>query len=101
MVLNICPCNRLTFVGAKCPDTMWITHNNKEYSSIEKAFGIGSGEDLFFSYCMDCGKIQSDFPRPIVKGHGTCPDCGCEERTDLENDMTYSSFCNECGLMFP
>jgi len=100
----ICPCNRLTYVHAKCGDLITITHNNKDYNLNHiqaHAFGVGSGDYLKFTYCMDCGRIQGSFPRPIFTDNGACPDCGCEERLELLNNLTYKSYCKECGVLFP
>lgn len=97
----ICPCNRLTYVIAKCGDAVVIKHNEKDYDKLDRVFGIGSGDYVEFCYCMDCGKIQGNFPRPTIVTSGACPDCGSEERLEVDYNLTYKTYCGNCGLLFP
>jgi hypothetical protein len=29
--------------------------------------GIGGGDDVNFDYCLDCGRIRGNFPRPPTR----------------------------------
>lgn len=40
-------------------------HNEAESDDyVPKDMNIGGGDYIRFSYCLDCGKIQNEFPLP-------------------------------------
>jgi hypothetical protein len=41
--------------------------NNDHDGYVPNDLGIGGGDYIQFSYCMDCGKIQGSFPLPPSK----------------------------------
>ncbi len=67
---NRCASTRIANVNAKCNDNfVWISDTD-EYDGYVKTpggeFGYDSrssgGDYLEFSYCLECGTIQSSFP---------------------------------------
>ena len=60
----ICECGseRLIEVGGKCSDLFYAYQPNidKEYDGyVPRGIGIGGGDDIQFTYCLDCGQIQN------------------------------------------
>ena len=49
----------------------WSMAINGEYKNgdgyLPSDFGIGGGDDLEISYCLDCGQIQGTFPIPLTE----------------------------------
>jgi hypothetical protein len=61
-----CQSNRIADVTGKCSDCCNITLKGTEHDgSIPKDIGIGAGDYIEFSYCLDCGQIQGTFPTPV------------------------------------
>lgn len=60
-----CTHKRIADVTGKCSDMFNATVNGIEYSDyVPDDMGIGGGDYMRFSYCLDCGQIQGDFPLP-------------------------------------
>ena len=34
---------------------------------VPRDLGVGGGDDVEFTYCLDCGQIQGTFPLPPAK----------------------------------
>jgi len=65
MPCDNCKSNRLIGIYAKSSDrnVMWIGHFNYEHDGyVLPDLGIGGDDDVSFTYCLDCGKIQGTFP---------------------------------------
>jgi hypothetical protein len=57
-----CGSNRLIEVGGKVSDMFWANQrdNNVEYDGyVPTGLGIGNGDYMDFTYCLDCGQIQN------------------------------------------
>jgi hypothetical protein len=58
-----CTSNRIARISAKCGD---LCHTSVEVAEIEgdvpRDMGIGGGDYVRFSYCLECGQIQGTFP---------------------------------------
>jgi hypothetical protein len=60
-----CESVRVVGISGKCSDMCSV-----EYGTIERDgyvpsdLGIGGGDYISFSFCMDCGKLQKKFPLP-------------------------------------
>ncbi len=60
-----CSSSRVANVGAKCSDMFNATIGLNEYDGyVPCDMGIGGGDYVEFSYCLDCGQIQKTFPLP-------------------------------------
>lgn len=59
-----CNSNRIASVFAKCDDKfVWESDVDDHQGYVKTPGGeIGSGDEVQFSYCLDCGRIQHDFP---------------------------------------
>lgn len=69
-----CKSERILELSAKCSDCCGYTLGN--FSSdgyVPAGLGIGGGDYVEFNLCLDCGKIQGKFPRPL---------------SDIEKDIT-------------
>ena len=63
-------CTRVISVTGKCSDMFTATMGSIVWEGdIPPELKIGSGNWITFSYCADCGKIQSTFPLPNDIGH--------------------------------
>lgn len=65
--MNCQKCNseRVADVGAKCSDLCNVTLGKNEYPGyVPRDMGIGGGDYVDFSYCLDCGQIQGKWPLP-------------------------------------
>lgn len=60
-----CKGNRISLVSAKCSDACYMSVQGvkKEHDGyVPRNMGIGGGDYVEFSYCLDCGQIQDKFP---------------------------------------
>jgi len=63
MACKNCESERIASVSGKCSDMCSITLGESERNDyVPKDMGIGGGDYLEFSYCLDCGQIQGEFP---------------------------------------
>ena len=64
MTCDKCSSKRIVKVWSKPSDQASVTlgHLTKDGYSIPKDLGIKGAGYIIFSYCLDCGKIQGDFP---------------------------------------
>jgi len=63
MACQRCKSDRVLDVGAKCSDCCGISSHNSEHEGyVPKGIGIGGGDYVEFSYCLECGQIQGTFP---------------------------------------
>jgi len=59
-----CKCERIARVSGKTSDLCYFETEGKEKNGyVPSGVGIGGGDYIDFSYCLDCGMIQSsEFP---------------------------------------
>ncbi len=58
-----CNGERLMDVSAKCSDMCSLNYKDMEkHDYVPDFIGIGGGDYIEFEYCLDCGRIQGDFP---------------------------------------
>lgn len=65
MKLECIRCNseRIIQVSGKTSDCYGHTLQGKNYEGyVPFNIGIGGGDYIEFTYCLDCGQIQGDFP---------------------------------------
>ncbi len=62
-----CESTRILSISGKTSDLFdaRAMHTNKIYDGyVIRNIGIGGGDYVTFSYCLDCGQIQGNFPVP-------------------------------------
>jgi len=58
-----CGSERILDISAKTSDRCVIRAGEREqHGYVPYGVGIGGGDYLEFNYCLDCGRIQGDFP---------------------------------------
>jgi hypothetical protein len=60
-----CGSERIANVNGKCSDMCHINVNHLDdidYAGYVPSIGIGSGDYMRFSFCLDCGQIQKFKP---------------------------------------
>lgn len=63
-----CGSKRIATVSAKSSDLNYIFIGEKEHNGyVPTDMEIGKDDYLEFDYCLDCGKIQGEFPLPYTK----------------------------------
>lgn len=64
-----CNSTRIAEIGGKVSDMCFISlPNNKEHDGyVPDDMGIGCGDYLGFSLCLDCGQVQGNWPLPLSK----------------------------------
>ncbi len=71
---------------AKCDDRCSVTvgENDSGGDYVPRGMGIGGGDYVEFSWCLECGQIQGKFPLPLtaLEGEGE-PD---DEDFDLSDE---------------
>lgn len=60
-----CNSERVVSISGKCSDLFNANYSDKELTDyVPNDMGIGGGDYIEFSYCLECGKIQGEFPIP-------------------------------------
>jgi hypothetical protein len=60
-----CKSTRIVEVSSKASDLHFVACKGNEHNGyLPKDLGIGGGDYIEFSYCLECGMIQGKFPRP-------------------------------------
>lgn len=57
-----CKGDRIVEVSAKCSHINIHYKDDEFIGNIPSDIGIGGDEYIEFTYCLDCGMIQEDFP---------------------------------------
>lgn len=58
-----CGKERIASINAKCSDMCFAeVGGNESDGYVPRDMGIGGGDYVDFNYCLDCGKIQGQFP---------------------------------------
>ena len=95
-----CKSDRIASVSSKASDLhcVQIVGGNEHDGYLPSDMGIGGGDYVEFSWCLNCGQIQGKFPLPPcelesgVNEDGECSKCG-----ELTEDCTCKTKCVECG----
>lgn len=63
-----CGAPRLAHILARCSDMCSIDLAGKHQSGyVPRDVGIGGGDDVQFTYCLECGQIQGRFPLGVSR----------------------------------
>jgi hypothetical protein len=63
-----CSSLRLARILAHCSDMCSVDLAGRhEYGYVPRDLGIGGGDDVQLTYCLDCGQIQGKFPLPPIQ----------------------------------
>lgn len=63
MSCDSCASDRIAKISGKCSDMFQFETEGIEYNGyVPINLGVGDGDYIRFSYCLDCGKIQNSFP---------------------------------------
>ena len=88
MTCDKCSSKRIVRIDAKCSDLARVTCGQFTHDGyIPKDMGVGGGDYIAFSYCLDCGKIQGSFP---VK------ECSLEQSEENSLEQSEENMCY-CG----
>jgi hypothetical protein len=59
---------RLAAVLARCSDMCSVDLSGvHRHGYVPYDLGLGGGDDLHFTYCLDCGQLQGVFPLPPTR----------------------------------
>lgn len=65
MTCSHCDSRRIADVSGKCSDMSDVTIGDIVHDGyMPEDLGIGGGDYISFRFCLDCGTIQGEFPRP-------------------------------------
>lgn len=65
MKCDSCGSERVMSTSAKCSDLCFVQFQGQEKDGyVPRDCGIGGGDYVEFNHCLDCGKIQGEFPQP-------------------------------------
>lgn len=63
-----CKSERVINIVGKCSDCFSAFINDKSHDGyVPNDLGIGGGDYIEFSYCLECGQMQGEFPLPSSK----------------------------------
>ncbi len=86
MSCDACGSDRVVSVSGKCNDQCNVSYKQMERDDyIPKDMGIGGGDYLEFDYCLECGKIQGNFPLDDPQWYQETQEGREEEDEDIEN----------------
>jgi len=58
-----CSSNRIAVVSGKTSDCCFYSYKGQQHNGyVPSKVGIGYSDYIDFNYCLECGKIQGDFP---------------------------------------
>jgi hypothetical protein len=68
IICNRCDSDRIAFISAKCSNLCSVDIIDKKYEGyVPDNMGIGGGDYIRFSCCLNCGQIMGIFPIPVTK----------------------------------
>ena len=69
MECDNCGGDRVANINGKCSDRCSLQLGELEIEDdyVPSDFGIGGGDYIEFELCLDCGKLQGDFPLEITE----------------------------------
>lgn len=80
MICDSCGSERILSLTAKCRDSSWGNYQGQEWNGYPPTVEHISAEDDFvrFATCLECGKIQGEFPveNPPELRRFECSECG-------------------------
>lgn len=98
-----CQSSRVAEVGGKCSDLCHASLGDRSHNGyVPDDLGVGGGDYLDVTYCLDCGYLQGKWPLPKSKLEEAicCPhECGYEGMPE-ENESSirlYKYTCPQCG----
>ena len=63
MACDVCGSSRIMGVMGKCSDMCAISFKDEQYDGyVPNDLNIGGGDYIEFDLCLDCGKLQGEFP---------------------------------------
>lgn len=66
-----CGSHRTAYVLARCSDTCGVQVTGRQHHGyVPRDMGIGGGDDVQFTYCLDCGRMRGTFPLPHTSLEG-------------------------------
>jgi hypothetical protein len=94
-----CGSNRIASVNSKASDLHFVSiGENEQDGYLPSDMGIGGGDYVEFSWCLNCGQIQDDFPlKPCALEMGENEDGECRKCGELTEDCECKTKCKECG----
>lgn len=102
-----CQSSRIVEIGGKCSDMCWVSIGDRSYDGyVPDDLGVGGGDYLNITYCLDCGYLQGAWPlsKSQLEEAIHCPDeCGYEGMPQddsvsrLADDRRYRYKCPQCG----
>jgi hypothetical protein len=58
-----CQSPRVAMISAKCYDCCYVQLRDSQHDGyVPDDIGIGGGDYVKFSWCLDCGAVQGKFP---------------------------------------
>lgn len=105
-----CNSDRLAKINAKCSDCCFVEVKGFQNSGyVPRDMNIGGGDCITFTYCMDCGQMQDNWPlaeckAEIVPERGDiCPQCDRGELEFVKPDEPWTQGhlqCDRCDSTF-
>lgn len=100
-----CGSGRIADIAAKCSDccSCSLVNDGKrgDHGYVPVDMGIGGGDYVEFSFCLDCGQIQAEFPVPetelerfVPEEPLRCPKC---ESDNVFQYIPGKLICHSCG----
>ena len=63
MICDKCGSDRIMNINGKCSDLCMASYKDLEKDGyVPDGIRIGGGDEVTFSYCLECGMIQDSFP---------------------------------------
>ena len=60
-----CLSTRMAYILARCSDMCTVElAGRRRHDYVPRDLGIGGGDDVQLTYCLDCGQLQGRFPLP-------------------------------------
>jgi hypothetical protein len=71
MACQKCEGERIVNINAKCSDLCFASIGDKEKDGyVPDDMGVGGGDYVEFSMCLECGQVQGNFPLPKSRLEG-------------------------------
>jgi len=68
-----CSSPRVIYVDAHCRDSCQVeNYLRKKNGYVPRDLGIGGGDGVRLTYCLECGQIQGMFPVPLAEIEEIC-----------------------------
>jgi len=104
-----CGSNRIASVNAKCSDlcNVQLPSGEELDGYVPDNLNIGGGDYIRFEFCMDCGRIQDEFPTEEESGCGEKEEgieigtdnlCKCGFDYGILSVRPLPDKCPECGV---